>query len=85
VPYLADVFDDATVLDDSKARDNLTHFVSLVEDLGELNELEMEYEYPELLSGAPAMTLGEAIDLHRRWAGQAAAVLFSHPVPAGLR
>jgi len=85
VPYLADVFDDATVLDDSKARDNLTHFVSLVEDLGELDELEMEYEYPELLSGAPTMTLGEAIDLHRRWAGQAAAVLFSHPVPAGLR
>jgi hypothetical protein len=85
VPYLADAFDDMATLNDFKARDNLTHFVSLIEDLRELDELELEYEYPELLSGAPAMTLPEAIDLHRRWADQATAVLFTHPVPTSVR
>lgn len=85
IDYDADVFDDPSSLQDARARDNLTHFVSLVDELGELTGLEMEYEYPELLSAAPAMTLAEAIDLHRRWAGEASAVLFSHPVPAGLR
>jgi len=85
VDYDSDVFDNPGSLKDDKARDNLTHFVSLVEDLGEFDDVEMEYEYPELLSAAPAMSLGEAIDLHRRWAGEASAVLFSHPVPASLR
>lgn len=85
VDYDADVFDDAAALQDAKARDNLAHFVSLIEDLTELDDVTMEYEYPELLSGAPAMTLAEAIDLHRRWAAEASAVLFSHPVPASLR
>jgi hypothetical protein len=85
VPYNADVFDDASALEDSRARDNLTHFISLVEDLSELSDVELEYEYPELLSAAPAMTLAEAIDLHRRWAAEASAVLFSHQVPSALR
>lgn len=85
VAYDADVFDDATSLDDVRARDNLTHLISLVEDLTELSDVELELEYPELLSAAPALTLAQAIDLHRRWAAQASAVLFAHPVPAGLR
>jgi hypothetical protein len=85
VPYDADVFDDTSALNDPRARDNLAHFVSLVEDLSELSDLELEYEYPELLGAAPAMTLAEAIDLHRRWGAEASAVLFSHPVPVGLR
>lgn len=84
VTYDADVFDDASALDDPRARDNLAHFVSLIEDLGELSEIELEYEYPELLGAAPAMSLADAIALHRRWATEAGAVLSSHPVPAGL-
>jgi 7-cyano-7-deazaguanine synthase in queuosine biosynthesis len=85
VPYDADLFDDPAALDDPRARDNLTHLISLIEDLGELTDLELEYEYPELLGGEPAMALSESIDLHRRWATQASGVLFSHPVPASLR
>jgi hypothetical protein len=85
VPYDADLFEDPAALHDPRARDNLTHFLSLIEDLAELSDLELEYEYPELLGGAPALTLAEAIDLHRRWAEQAATVLFSHSVPSSLR
>ncbi len=85
VPYEADPFEDANALWDPRARDNLTHLVSLVQDLSDLSDLELEYEYPELLAAAPAITLAEAIDLHRRWAQQASDVLFTHPVPAGLR
>lgn len=85
IDYEVDIFEDPAALDDPKARDNLTHFVFLVEDLRELPDVELEYEYPELLGGAPAMTLSDAIELHRRWAEQAATVLYSHPVPAGLR
>ncbi|WP_144246120.1 7-cyano-7-deazaguanine synthase [Mycolicibacterium vinylchloridicum] len=85
ISYDADIFDDSAAVDEPKARDNLTHFISLVDDLRELPDVELEFEYPELLRAAPAMTLTEAIALHRRWADQAASVLFAHPVPAGLR
>lgn len=85
VAYDVDIFDDDSALDDPRARDNITHFVSLIEDLNELTDVELEYEYPELLGAGPAMTLTDAIGLHRRWAGEASAILFSHPVPAQLR
>jgi hypothetical protein len=84
-PYNVDLFDNDASLRDPRARDNLTHLVSLVQDLQELPDVELEYEYPELLSGAPALTLRAAIDLHRRWAAEAASVLFAHSVPVGLR
>jgi hypothetical protein len=85
VAYAADVFDDPAAIDEPRARDNLTHLISLVQDLSELSDLELEIEYPELLSAEPALTLAEALHLHRRWADQAAAVLFAHPVPSSLR
>lgn len=85
VSYETDLFDDPAGLNDDRARDNLTHLISLVEDLTELSDVELELEYPELLSAAPALTLAEAIDLHRRWAAEASTVLFAHPVPASLR
>jgi 7-cyano-7-deazaguanine synthase in queuosine biosynthesis len=85
VPYDHDVFDDPAALGDEKARDNLTHFISLVQDLAELDDVSMEIEYPELINGAPALTLAQTIDLHRRWAHEACAVLFAHPVPVSLR
>lgn len=85
IDYAADIFDDMAVLSETKARDNITHFISLIDDLRDSDPVELEYEHPELMTAAPAMTLGEAIDLHRRWADQAAGVLYAHPVPAGLR
>lgn len=85
VPYDADIFENPSVLHDTRARDNLTHFVALIDDLASLSDVELEYEYPELLAGAPAMTLAENIDLHRRWSSQALAVLDAHKVPASLR
>lgn len=86
IDYKADVFDDKTVIDaDARARDNLTHLIAFIEDLLELDDVELEYEYPDLLSGEPSLSLGDAIALHRRWADQASTVLFSHPVPQELR
>lgn len=85
IPYDIDIFDDESALAEPKARDNLSHFISLVDDLQELSDVELEYEYPELLNSMPAMTLSDAIELHRRWAQQAASVLYGHPVPSGLR
>jgi hypothetical protein len=85
VEYEHDVFDDHASIADPRARDNVAHLISLIEDLTELTDVELEYEYPELFAAAPALTLAEAIDLHRRWAAEAADVLFAHPVPAGLR
>ena len=85
VTYQHDLFDDPSSLDDPRARDNLVHFVSLVQDLQDLLDLELEFEYPELLNGAPALTLADAIQLHRSWGDEAADILFSHPVPNGLR
>jgi Queuosine biosynthesis protein QueC len=85
VPYDADVFEDPHAIDDQRARDNLTHFVALIDDLASLPDVDLEYEYPELLTGSPAMNLADCIALHRRWATQAQAVLGSHTVPTSLR
>jgi hypothetical protein len=57
VAYKADVFEDVAAINDPRARDNLTHLVAFVEDLRELNDVELEYEYPDLMSGEPAMSL----------------------------
>jgi hypothetical protein len=84
IDYAADIFNDSSALNDSKARDNISHFVALIRDLEQLDTVQLEYEYPELFRSTPAMTLGDAIGLHRRWADQASSVLFGHPVPAGL-
>jgi len=85
VPYAADLFEDESSLEDPRARDNLAHLISLVLDLDELPDVDLEYEYPELLSGQPVLSLAESIALHRRWGEQAARILFSHSVPSGLR
>jgi 7-cyano-7-deazaguanine synthase in queuosine biosynthesis len=85
VAYDADLFEDTSHLRDNRALDNLAHLVAFVQELQEMSDFELEYEYPELLNGGPAVTLREAIDLHRRWADQAAAVLFAHSVPKSIR
>jgi hypothetical protein len=85
VPYDADLFDDVTAIDDPRARDNLAHLIAFVDEIREFDDVELEYQYPELLNGGDALPLVDAINLHRRWADQASAVLFSHPIPSGLR
>lgn len=85
VDYAADVFDDAASINDPRARDNLAHLIAFIEDLRELDDVQLEYDYPELMSGEPAISLADAITLHRRWGSQASAVLFGHPVPNSLR
>jgi hypothetical protein len=47
--YESDVFDDPASIEDPRARENLAHFISLVEDLIDLSDLELELAYPELL------------------------------------
>jgi 7-cyano-7-deazaguanine synthase in queuosine biosynthesis len=83
-PYDRDVFDDPQAIDDHRARDNLAHLVAHLQDLQELDDLEVEYEYPELLNGWPALTLTDALALHRRWADQGLGILLAHSVPQGL-
>jgi hypothetical protein len=85
VDYAADAFDDPAAISDARARDNLAHLIAFIEELSELSDVELEYEYPELMSGEPAISLVDAIALHRRWGDQASAVLFAHPVPSSLR
>jgi hypothetical protein len=84
VPYGSDIFEDSSALDDPKARDNLAHMLSLILDLQEMPDVSLEYEYPELLGGQPALSLVDSINLHRRWAAQASDILLAHSVPASL-
>jgi hypothetical protein len=85
VPYKADALDDRNVLRDETAQDNIAHFVGLIDELKEMSDLELQFAYPELLNGGPALTFGQVVELHRRWANQADAVLSAHAVPALVR
>jgi 7-cyano-7-deazaguanine synthase in queuosine biosynthesis len=85
VAYEADAFDDADVLQNEFACDNLTHLVRVVRDLGALPDLDLQLNYPELLNGGTRLSPSQTIDLHRRWAREADAILATHPVPAGLQ
>lgn len=85
VSYAADALDDPTVLDDERAQDHLAHFVGLIDDLLEKSEVQLPFDYPELLNAAPAMTVTEGIALNKRWATQAEAILSQHPVPLLIR
>lgn len=82
--YTADVFEDASVLANQAAIDNLTHLVRHVDELTRLTDLDLQISFPELLNGSTALPLAEAIDLHRRWGRQAEAVLSSHSVPRSI-
>ena len=85
VTYEADVFDNGDVLQNESASDNLTHLVRVVRDLDTLPDLELQLQYPELLNGGTRLSLTHTIDLHRRWAREASAILAGHPVPVGLQ
>ncbi len=82
--YTADVFEDASVLNNPAAMDNLTHLVRHVDELTRLTELDLQITFPELLNGGLSLPLADAIDLHRRWGRQAEAVLASHSVPRSI-
>ena len=81
----ADPFSDWTALEADFARDNLTHFVQFIDGIASRSDLELQLDYPEILSGASQLSPSATIDLHRRWAAQAQDVLFRYPVPGGLR
>jgi 7-cyano-7-deazaguanine synthase in queuosine biosynthesis len=85
VNYASDIFDDTKSLDDPVARDNLSHFMALTRDLLTIDDVAFPIEYPELLNGAPALSLAESIALHRRWGEQADAVLSAHTVPRSIQ
>ncbi len=83
--YAHDLFEDRVVLERPFALDNITHLVKIIEDIRTSSNLELQLEYPELLNGAGVLTMDECIDLHRRWADEAAAVLFGHSIPQMVR
>lgn len=85
VEYASDVFDDPQSLGDPVARDNLSHFMALNQDLRTMDDIALPIEYPELLNGDPVLSLAESIALHRRWGEQAEAVLSAHPVPRSIQ
>ena len=60
-PYLGDIFRDFNVVSDSRARDNIVHLLTHIEDLTSMSDVELPFQYPELLNAEPAMTLAEAI------------------------
>jgi len=82
--YLTDAFGDEDVLDHDFACDNLVHMLRLVADITNMSDIELQVNYPEVLNGGSALPLADVLDLHRRWAAQASAVLMSQPVPARL-
>lgn len=84
VSYSSDLFDDAAVLTDDSACDNLTHLVRVTRDFDRRTDLDLQLTYPELLSGGSYLGVNDAIELERRWAREALSVLNAHPVPAGL-
>jgi 7-cyano-7-deazaguanine synthase in queuosine biosynthesis len=83
--YKEDAFDDPDAIQTAFAVDNLTHLVRLVDGIRSSSDLEMQLNYPELLNGASAMSIGGCIDLYRRWADEAAAILFTRAVPLTVR
>jgi hypothetical protein len=84
VGYEDDAFEDAEVLQNELACDNLLHFIRVVRDLDQLSDLDLQLNYPELLNGGGQLSLTETVALHRRWAHEARSVLSSHSVPVDL-
>jgi hypothetical protein len=56
----------------------------VVQEIGNLDDLELELEHPEILDGGSQISPSEARDLYRRWADEAMQVLSKHPVSQGL-
>lgn len=82
--YEHDVFSDVTAASERSRHDNLVHLCQFVTDLLELDDYDLEFEYPEILSGGSQLTSTEARDMHRRWGQQAVAVLRNHSATAAL-
>ena len=81
--YDHDVFtDDVFVSQNPRAQDNLVHLGGLVRDFRTLDDFELELQYVEVFSGGSQLSASEALELHHRWADQAATVLSRYPVTA---
>jgi hypothetical protein len=83
--YTDDAFDDPSVLEKEFSADNLTHLVRLVDEIEASTDLELQLNYPELLNGASSLSMRDCITLHRKWAREAANILFNRPVPMMVR
>jgi hypothetical protein len=83
-PYASDLFDDHSALRAPGAVDNLTHMIRHIEELSTASDIHMQIAFPELLNGGAALPLDAAIDLQRRWARQATAILQGHSVPRSI-
>jgi 7-cyano-7-deazaguanine synthase in queuosine biosynthesis len=83
--YEHDVFaDPAVTVNRPFAQDNLAHFIGCVHYLTTASDLDVELDYPELLSGGSQVTQREALDVHRRWATEALPYLQAQPVSGRL-
>lgn len=83
--YEHDVFADANVVIGRPfAQDNLAHFVECAVYLTQASDLDVELDYPELLSGGSQITQREALEIHRRWSSEALGYLRGQPVSAQL-
>jgi 7-cyano-7-deazaguanine synthase in queuosine biosynthesis len=83
--YEHDVFGDPNVSGSRPfAQDNLVHFVESVSYLQRATDADVELDYPELLGGGSQITQREALDLHRRWSGEAMSYLRGQPVSASM-
>lgn len=85
VTYELDAFEDPETLQIEFACDNLTHLVRVIQDLSTQSDLDLQLSYPELLGGGRELSLVDTIDLHRRWAREASAVLGRYSVPASIQ
>jgi len=83
--YTTDIFSDPAALERDSAADNLVHLVRLIQEIEAGSDLELQLSYPELLNGGSALSVDDTLDLYRRWAGQAASILFQHPIPNSVR
>jgi hypothetical protein len=66
------------------AADNIAHMMSLLSQIESGTDLELQLDYPELLNGDDAISVGESIALYRTWANEALGLLGSYPNPRSL-
>jgi 7-cyano-7-deazaguanine synthase in queuosine biosynthesis len=84
VTYVHDPFGDPAATQDRSRHDNLVHLCQFVCDLVEMGSADIEFAYPEILSGGRQITGSDALAMHTRWGNQAVDVLRRYPVSSRL-
>jgi hypothetical protein len=83
-PYAADPLRERAAFEKPTTRDNVTHLCWLVSDLVQLDDLELEFRYPEVLAGGTQISPADTLAMYRRWGVQADAALRAHPLSNAL-